>query len=132
MFIIYWREGKKLVGWCDGTVDFNWSPRVCISCQLVDKCTSCIHLIGQDVDLRSITLYTKLPELWELFQKIIAISPMNEIGFTMVGADSILRDYDKESLQISHNNFWKVMIYFLSRVNDKFMERKKMRQMRRR
>lgn len=77
------------------------------------------------IDLRSLTLYTKLPELWEMFQSILAISPTNETGFTLQGADAFLNGYNLEALQITHRDFWMCMVYFLSRTNSKFLERKK-------
>jgi len=50
----------------------------------------------------------------------------------MTGADAFLRHYfdenpfnRKEVLQVTHGEFWESMVYFLSRTNEKFRERRK-------
>ena len=70
-----------------------------------------------------LALYTLLPELWEAFSIIITVSPMTETGFTLTGADIYIQNC--ELPQVTHREFWRVMIYFLNRTNSKFMERKK-------
>jgi len=97
-----------------------------LSCRS-EECTKCIYIVGQDIDLRSITLYTQLPELWEIFRNIVSISIVDDSGFTMSGADAYLRYYDVESLHVTHHMFWSIMVYFLNRVNEKFRERRKMK-----
>ncbi len=80
------------------------------------------------INLRGLVLYTLLPELWDIFKKIIAISPMTETGFSLTGADAFLNGYP-EVLQVTHSEFWKCMTYFLSRMNIKYNERRKLRAM---
>lgn len=70
-------------------------------------------------------LYTVLPEVWDAFERILAISPVGENGFTLMGARAYLEECDH--LQVTHRQFWDCMVYFLSRLNNKFMERKKMK-----
>ena len=70
-----------------------------------------------------LTLYTLLPELWEIFSIIITVSPMTESGFTLAGASTYIQNC--ELPQVTHREFWRVMIYFLNRTNTKFLERKK-------
>jgi len=70
-------------------------------------------------------LYTPLAELWYIFQTILVISPTTEIGFTMMGADVFLKGYDFVLGQVTHREFWRVMVYFLNRTNEKFRERRK-------
>lgn len=98
---------------------------MCTSCQENMTCKSCKYVVAQEIDLRSMVLYTQLPELWDIFRDIIAISPMTEIGFTLLGASDYLAGYDLEALQVTHREFWKTMIGFLSRINSNFLAKKK-------
>jgi len=83
--------------------------------------------------MRGLVTYTQLPELWAIFQSIIAMSPMTETGFTLMGASIYLEYYaegspfERKVLQVTHFEFWKAMTYFLGRMNTKFNERRKMR-----
>jgi len=106
-------------------VDFNWSPQLCFSCRSLGKCTSCIYITDQELDMKKLITLTPLPELWSAFQNIISISPMSKSGFTMTGALAYLDGY--EAPQVTHSEFWAVMRYFLTRMNEKFIARMKAR-----
>jgi hypothetical protein len=76
--------------------------------------------------MRYLVLYTPLLELWDIFQKIIVISPTTETGFTLSGAELILKGIKLKALQVTHFEFWETMIFFLGRLNEKFLLRKKL------
>lgn len=89
--------------------------------------------------MRSLVCYTQLPELWDIFKKIISISPINEGGFTLINAGVYLNNYEtsreaaifnnvtpRELPQITHQEFWELMEYFLDRTNEKFLEKKRL------
>jgi hypothetical protein len=79
--------------------------------------------MAQEVDLRPLVLYTELPYMWDVFRDIISISPMTENGFTLSCAEFYLNGM--EPLQVTHQEFWYMIRYFLGRMNDKFYERRK-------
>ena len=87
----------------------------------------CRYVSAQLIDLRTLVRYTQLPELWSIFKNIILISPIEEYGFTLVNAEVFLKDYDYERIQVTHYEFWNIMTYFLGRMNEKFMDKKKLR-----
>ena len=80
----------------------------------------------QQIDLRILVLYTQLRELWDIFKKIISISPVNDTGFTLINAGVYLKGYNYEQLQVTHQEFWDLMEHFLKRINEKFLERKRL------
>lgn len=98
-----------------------------MSCQLNNKCLYCKYVIAQQIDLRTLVLYTQLTELWNIFKKIILISPFEEYGFTLVNAEAYLKNYNFELIQVTHEEFWNVMTHFLERMNEKFLEKKKIK-----
>ena len=70
-------------------------------------------------------LYTFLPEVWDIFENIIRLSPMVESGFTLSMTATYL-EYN-EPIQVTHSEFWDCMRYFLYRINEKYnieMQRK--------
>ena len=101
-----------------------------MSCPKLGICKTCINIRGRaeddPINLRYIFLYTDIPELWNIFKSIIAISPMTEVGFSMLGANAYLEHYPKV-LQVTHGEFWKTMAYFLGRMNARFNERRKLK-----
>jgi len=76
--------------------------------------------------MRHLILYTPLLELWNIFQRIIRVSPVTETGFTLTGAEMILKGIKLKVLQVTHFEFWEIMIFFLDRLNEKFLMRKKL------
>ena len=102
---------------------------MCLSCQYVARekreCEYCVHVPDQEIDLLSMTRYTPLPYLWDAFQTIIAVSPTNEGGFSLSGAQCYLEGC--EPIEVTHSEFWNVMIYFLKRTNEKFRAQLKAR-----
>jgi len=75
--------------------------------------------------MRNLILYTDLPLVWKIFQNIVTISPVTEQGYTLTGAQAYLSGL--EGLQLTHDEFWNAMTYFLSRLNEKFIMKLKMK-----
>lgn len=76
----------------------------------------------QEIDLRSLIKYTYLSELWEIFLTMISISPSTDHGLTINNAGLYL---DGVTVQVTHQEFWWVITYFLGRMNEKFREKQK-------
>ena len=83
-----------------------------------------MYVQDKQVNLLALVKYTQLPELWDIFQSIVAISPVNESGFSLIGASSYLQGID---LQVTHSTFWNIMVYFLRRLNEQFRAKMKAR-----
>lgn len=105
-------------------MDFNWSPQLCYDCQSLGECEFCIYITDHDLNMKHLVISTVLPELWVSFQNIIAVSPMTEHGFSLSGASAFLDGYQMPP-QVTHSEFWSAMRYFLARLNEKFIQRKK-------
>ena len=75
--------------------------------------------------MRSIVRYTILPELWDIFVRIIAISPVSDSGFTLSNADTYLNGCKLP--EITHEGFWCTMMYFLRRMNEQFRLKKELK-----
>lgn len=102
---------------------------MCLSCQFHEReeggCKACVHVTDQEIDLRQLCRTTLLPELWDIFQTILFISPSSENGLNLSGAQAYL--YDAELPQVTHQEFWNIMCYFLRRSNEKFFAKMKLR-----
>jgi len=105
-------------------VDFNWSPQLCYQCRSLGNCEECIYITDRPLNVRRLITLTPLPELWWAFQSIIAVSPLSDNGFSLVGASSFLEGYAHPT-QVTHGEFWNTMRYFLGRLNEKFIQRQK-------
>lgn len=55
---------------------------------------------------------------------IIQMSPITEQGFTLGGAMAYL---DGSVQPVGRNDFWRVMSYFLKRLNQDFIRKKKLK-----
>lgn len=121
---------------------------ICTSRQKSNTCKHCIHITGgQKLDLRSLIKYTILPELWDIFSRILSISSMSDSGFTLSNAGSYFINYpnpnpfiqeftigdncEKENFNIynmlTFEEFWSVMMYFLKRVNENFRVKRELK-----
>jgi len=76
--------------------------------------------------MKNLIKYTKLPELWEVFNTILSLSSFSENGLTLDGASAFLNGFDYGRLQVTHATFWHIMRYFLSRANSKFIAKQKL------
>jgi hypothetical protein len=70
--------------------------------------------------------YTPLLELWEIFEDIISLSPLDAHGFfTLSQANDYMKDYpNSEEEQFARTEFWKAMSYFLNRKNQDIVNRR--------
>jgi len=69
--------------------------------------------------LKNLILYSGLLELWNIFETIVSISPLDSNGFfTMTMTNDYLKDYPKQ-LNVTHYEFWDFMSYCLMRENKK-------------
>lgn len=82
-----------------------------------------MYLIAQETDLRSLVKYTDLPYIWDIFSDVISLSPMDDRGFTLQILETYLNGL--EPLQMTHQEFWKTIRYFLMRINEKLAEKRK-------
>lgn len=74
--------------------------------------------MNQPNDLRALVLYTPLPELWYIFNKVINLSPFFESGFTIMAIDS-LKEYLGVS-PVTQTEFWMAMERFLTAINSDY------------
>lgn len=73
--------------------------------------------------IKKLVLLTDLPELWEMFEEIVALSPLDSNGYlTLLMARDYLEDRE---IPVPLNIFWKVMSYFLNRQNQAIAARRK-------
>lgn len=76
------------------------------------------------LDLRSLLLYTELPEWWSFFELVVSLSPPDANGFlTLSAAQTVLNDVDVECSD--PKEFWSAMSYFLYRENDYIATKRK-------
>ena len=73
--------------------------------------------------MRILVEATKLPEIWEIFQITVSVSPIYDSGFSLTMLETVLpEDYVG---QWTNTDFWNIMEAFLSGFNDKFRKEKK-------
>jgi len=94
-----------------------------MSCQSLN-CKWCTQLGSiQKINLRDLILYTPLPELWDVFCRIVTISPLDSQGYlTLTMAEPVIKSLN---LNVTHEEFWVAMTEFLSRKNHKILLKKK-------
>lgn len=72
------------------------------------------------MDLRSLVIYTRLPEMFDHYLNMINMSIITENGYSFSGCqayiDSVNIDYDAKM-------FWELMNYFLSVHNSLFRQK---------
>jgi hypothetical protein len=70
------------------------------------------------LSLYCLTYCTYLPELWEIFEVVYTMSPLDASGyFTITMMNQYINDMEIDF--ITHKEFWDTMSYFLYRVNNK-------------
>ena len=74
--------------------------------------------------MRSLVLYTELPELWDIFISAIKIAPVSKFGYSLLGLQTYFEVGDT-LLSCNKRKFWEVINYFLYRVNSLFMAKQK-------
>ena len=69
-----------------------------------------------EIDLKNLIIYTKLPEIWKIFNTVISLGSITESGFSLMGTQDFLRDMPID-LDVTYDEFWRAMSYFLLRLN---------------
>ena len=120
-------------------MDWEWSYLDCASCQSTPKgvnavnnvtgtCLttgSCFRIQDPHINIRHLVLYTKLPELWQIFTDVVNTSPLDANGFLTLGNMQAYLSTLPE-LPVAVSIFWECMSYFLSRRNHKiYLDRKR-------
>lgn len=65
-------------------------------------------------------MYTKIPELWNVYSLIASMTPIIESGRSLAGAAGFLIG---ANLPYTHDVFWNAMIVFLSADNESFFRK---------
>jgi len=75
-----------------------------------------LYTSSQAIDVRSLVLYTRLPEAWEIYNNVVAASPLDPNGyFTLELMGAYLTEHGE--VDLTHKEFWDCMNYFLFRQN---------------
>ena len=77
------------------------------------------------IDIRSIILNTPILDLWQAFESVFVMSPINDYGFSLV-MFSAMEEYIVAPLvnRVTQAEFWIAMKLFLSRANLDFRAKK--------
>jgi hypothetical protein len=105
-------------------IEYDLSATSCVSCQ--SSCKFCKYIVGAEINFKSLVLYTQLPELWDIFRRVISLSNFNpDSGYSLDNLEVVLNYSNIHLAQLTHNIFWSILIYFLDRTNQIYFARKR-------
>lgn len=75
-------------------------------------------------------MFSPLPELWDIFNTVVSMSPSNKYGFSLLMARDYIDTVFINNRNWSMEEFWMCMNYFLSRMNSDLQVKLKLRETR--
>ena len=82
-------------------------------------------MVKSKTDIRLLYESTDIPRLWSIFSHIISIGGATKAGFNLMGFQVFALGLSDLQVNITHEDFWSVMEYFLNARNRAFIREMK-------
>lgn len=90
---------------------------MCLECELRYECKKCRY-VNNLVDFRTLFNYSVLPEIYHYFLMVLGVSPVTELGHSLIGISAI--PFDIGDFPV--DKFIGILIRFLNSKNEKFIK----------